>query len=121
MAVTHGTPTRTAIATAVLGEIDAGTAGSLIYRTSGAAEAATCVLSLTSGVVSGAVLTFNAITDDSSATGGTVDNFTIEDSSSVEVLAGSVATSGGDINLSSLSIGVGDTVSTSSLTYTAPV
>ena len=121
MAVTHGTATRTAIATAVLGEIDAGTAGNLVFRTSGAAEAATLALSLTSGVVSGAVLTFNSISDDTSATGGTVDNATVEDSAAATVLACAVGTSGSDINLSSLSIGVGDTVSISSLTYTAPV
>ena len=121
MSVTHGADTRTAIATAVLGEIDAGAAGDLVFRTSGAAEAATLTLSVTSGVVSGAVLTFNSITDDSSATGGTVDNFTVEDDAAATVLAGNVQTSGGDINLSSLTIGVGDTVSMSSLTYTAPV
>jgi len=122
MAVTHGTATRTAIATAVLGEIDAGTAGSLIFQTT-STEVATCVLSVTSGVVSGAVLTFNAITDDSSATGNAsaVDNFIITDSSAVTCLAGAVAASGSDINLSSTTIGAGDTVSVSSLTYTAPV
>jgi dTDP-4-amino-4,6-dideoxygalactose transaminase len=31
-----------------------------------------------------------------------------------------VSTSGSDINLSSLAVGAGDTVSVSSLTYTAP-
>lgn len=121
MAVTHGSATRTSIATAVLADIDAGTAGNLVFRTSGAVEAATLALSTVSGVVSGAVLTFNAISDDTSATGGTTDNATVEDSAAAIVLACNVQTSGGDINLSSLTIGVGDTVSISSLTYTAPV
>ena len=121
MAVTHGTPTRTAIATAVLGEIDAGTAGNLVFRTSGDVEVATLALSTVSGTVSGAVLTFSAISDDTSATGGTVAKFTVEDSAAANVLLGAVGTSGSDINLSSLTVGAGDTVSISSLTYTAPV
>lgn len=119
MAVTHGTATRTSLATAVLDDIDVGTAGNLVFRTSGDVEVATCPLSLTSGVVSGAVLTFNAISDETDATGGTVAKFTVEDSSAVDVLLGNVQTSGGDINLSSLVVGAGDTVSVSSLTYTA--
>ena len=121
MAITHGAAARTAIATAVLDAIDAGTAGSLIFRTSGDVEVATLPLSTVSGVVSGAVLTFNAITADASATGGETTKFTIEDSSSVIILNGSVGTSGADINLSSTTIGAGDAVSVSSLTYTAPV
>lgn len=120
MSVTHGTATRTALATAVLGEIDAGAgAGNLVFRTSGDVEVATCPLSVTSGVVSGAVLTFNTITDDTNATGGTVAKFTVEDDAAADVLLGNVQTSGGDINLSSLVVGAGDTVSVSSLTYTA--
>jgi len=121
MAVTHATATRTAIATAVLGEIDAGTAGNLVFKTSGDVEVATCPLSAVSGTVSGAVLTFAAITDDTNATGGTVAKFTIDDSAATNVLNGAVAVSGSDINMSSLAVGVGDTVSVSSLTYTAPV
>ena len=121
MAVTHGAPTRSAIATAVLGQIDAGTAGNLVFRTAGAAEAATLALSVVSGIVAAAVLTFEPISDDASATGGTTDNATIEDSAAATVLACSVGTVGEDINLSSVSIGVGDTVTMTSLTYTAPV
>lgn len=119
MSVTHGTATRTSLATAVLGDIDAGAAGNLVFRTSGDAEVATCPLSTTSGVVSGAVLTFNAITDETDATGGEVAKFTIEDDVAADVLLGNVQISGGDINLSSLTIGAGDTVSVSALTYTA--
>ena len=121
MAVTHGAATRNNIADAVLADIDAGTAGDLIFRTSGDAEVATLQLSTVSGVVSGAVNTFAAISDDTSATGGIVAKFTVESSASAEVLLGAVATSGSDINMSSLTVGAGDTVSCSSLTYTAPV
>jgi hypothetical protein len=122
MAVTHSAATRNAIADAVLAEIDidAG-AGNLIFQTSGAVEVATLVLSDPAGTVSGAVLTFSAITDDTSATGGTTDRFIIESNSTGTRVLGSVGTSGQDINLSSVVIGAGDTVSVSSLTYTAPV
>tara|TARA_R100001377_G_C3181875_1_gene106981 strand:- start:395 stop:760 length:366 start_codon:yes stop_codon:yes gene_type:complete len=119
MAITHGTAARTALATAILGAIDVGTAGKLVFQTSGEAEAATLTLSATSGSVSGAVLTFAAITSDTDATGGTVDRFEVQNSSSTAIMLGSVGTSGEDINLSSLAIGAGDTVSVSSFTYTA--
>ena len=121
MATTHGAATRTSIATAVLADIDAGTAGNLVFRTSGDAEVATLALSTVSGTVSGAVLTFAAISDDTSATGGTTTKATIESSAAAIVLSCAVAASGSDINLSSTAIGVGDTVSISALTYTAPV
>ena len=122
MAVTHSAATRNAIADAVLAEIDIDVgAGTLEFQTSGAAEAATVTLSDPAGTVSAAQLTFSAITDDTSATGGTVDRFVIKSNGGGSRVLGSVATSGGDINLSSLVIGVGDTVSISSLTYDAPV
>tara|TARA_R110000772_G_C13310322_1_gene440479 strand:- start:53495 stop:53863 length:369 start_codon:yes stop_codon:yes gene_type:complete len=120
MAVTHSAATRNAIADAVLADIDidAG-AGTLEFQTSGAAEVATLTLTDPAGSVSGAVLTFSAITDDTSATGGTVDRFVIKSNLGGDRVLGNVLTSGGDINLSSLVVGVGDTVSISSLTYTA--
>ena len=122
MAVTHGTATRNALADTVLAEIDADVgAGTLEFQTSGAVEVATLTLSDPAGVVAAEVLTFSSITDDTSATGGTVDRFEIKSNGGGSRVLGSVATSGGDINLSSLVIGVGDTVSITSLTYTAPV
>jgi len=120
MTVSHLLAVRTAIATAVLGEIDAGTAGNLVFRTSGDVEVATLALSTVSGTVSGAVLTFAAISDDTSATGGVVTKASIENSSADKCLECAVATTASDINLSSTTIGAGDTVSVSSLTYTAP-
>ena len=122
MAVTHSALTRNAIADAVLAEIDIDVgAGTLEFQTSGAVEAATVTLSDPAGTVTNEVLTFSAITDDTSATGGTVDRFVIKANGGGARVLGSVAVAGGDINLSSLVIGVGDTVSISSLTYTAPV
>jgi len=122
MAVTHGVPMRNALADAVLAEIDADVgAGTLEFQTSGAAEVATLTLSDPAGTVTTSVLTFSSITDDTSATGGTTDRFVVKDNSGDVVLLGSVATSGADINISSTVVGAGDTVSISSLTYTASV
>jgi len=122
VAVTHSSATRNAIADAVLAEIDIDVgAGNLEFQTGGSVEVATLPLSDPAGTVSGAVLTFNAITSDTSATGGTVAQFELQSNGGGARVLGNVLTSGGDINLSSLSVGAGDTVSMSSLTYTAPV
>jgi dTDP-4-amino-4,6-dideoxygalactose transaminase len=65
------------------------------------------------------VLTFSAITSDTNAAGGTVATATLQTSADVVCVHCAVSTSGSDINLSSLAVGAGDTVSVSSLTYTA--
>lgn len=119
MAVTHAAATRNDFVDTVLANIDVGTAGLLEFQTSGSAEVATLTLTDPAGVVAAEVLTFNAIADDTNATGGTVDRFELQTSAAATVVLGNVQTSGGDINLSSLTVGVGDTVSMSSLTYTA--
>lgn len=62
----------------------------------------------------------SAMTDDTNATGGTAATFTIFDSNSVAILRGTVGTSGADINISSTTIGAGDTVSISALSVTVP-
>ena len=121
MAVTHAAATRTSIADAVLADIDAGSNALIELQTSGGSEVATLTCSATAGVVSGAVLTFNAITDDTSATGGTTTKAEIQTSAAATVVLCSVGSGSGDIDLSSTVIGTGDTVSISALTYTAPV
>lgn len=121
MAITHASGIRTTIATAVRDAIDVGTAGKLVFLTSGDVAVATLTLSDPCGTVSGAVLTFSAITSDTNAAGGTVAKFALRTSASADCVLGAVATSGSDINLSSLTVGAGDTVSVSSLTYTAPL
>jgi hypothetical protein len=68
------------------------------------------------------VLTFSAITSDTNATGNAsaVATATLETSGGTVVVHCAVAASGSDINLTGgLTIGAGDTVSCSSLTYTA--
>lgn len=122
MAVTHATTVRTAIADLVVDLIDAGAgAGTLEFLTSGDVEVATLTFSDPAfGAASSGTATASAITSDTSATGGTVAKFRTKDSNGNVVFLGDVSTSGSDINLSSLSVGVGDTVAISSLTYSAP-
>ena len=125
MATSHVTAVRNSIADLVVDTIDTGAgAGNLVFMTSIDVEVATLTFSDPAfGAAAGAIATANAITDDTDATGGTVALFKVQDSGAVEKFRGSVTATGGggDIELSSTSIGAGDTVSVSSLTYTAPV
>lgn len=69
---------------------------------------------------SSGAMTANAITDDSSANAtGTATWFRVVDSNGAFVLDGDVGTSGSDLNLDSVSITVGQTVSISSFVLTA--
>lgn len=129
MAVTHITALRTTLATAVRDAIDGGAgAGKLVFRLTGTVSApGTAVATLTCsdpcGTVSGAVLTFSAITSDTNATGNAsaVAAATLQTSTDSVQLHCAVAASASDINMSGgLTVGAGDTVSCSSLTYTAP-
>lgn len=121
MAVTHGSAIRNTICDAVVDAVDAGGAGSLVFNTSGDVEVATLTFSGTAfGAASSGTATANAITSDTSATGGTVAKFVVKSGAGTTIFQGAVATSGSDINLSSLAVGAGDTVSISSLTYSAP-
>jgi len=72
---------------------------------------------------SGGVLTANAITQDSSADNtGTATWFRLLKSDGTTVLIdGSVGTSGADLNLNSVALTAGGTVSVTSLTFTLPL
>jgi hypothetical protein len=118
-------------ANAVITAIDAGSTGGLIKIYSGTRPVtadtalsgntllATLTFSTTSGTASNGVITFSAITADSSADAtGTASFARITDSDSNTVMDLDIGTSGSDINLSSVSINSGDSVSISSFTYT---
>jgi len=123
MSVVHPTAVRTTVADHVVDKIDAGSgAGTLEFQTSGGVEVATLTFSDPAfGNASSGVATANAITPDSSATGGTIAKAVIKDSNGTEVLTCSVTATGGggDITLSSVAISGGQTVSLSSLSYAA--
>lgn len=122
----HPTLIRDLIADTVVDQIDAGgSAGSLIFYTSnGGTALATLTFSSTAfnasanGTASAAAITSNT---DSGA--GTVAWFEVQDSNGNTVFEGDVTSDDvgtGSIQLSSVALGTGDTVSVSTLTYTAP-
>lgn len=121
-AVTHPTSVRNTIADAVVDLVDAGAgAGTIVFQTSGDVEVATLTYSDPAyGNAAAGTATAASITSDTSSTGGTVAKSIHQDSNSTLVFSTAVGTSGSDINLSSLAVGSGDTVSMSSLTYSAP-
>lgn len=125
MAITHETAVRNALANLIDDQVNAGATnpgGRIVFQTTGDVEVATCEFGATAfGAAAAGIITANAITDDTNATGGTTTKFKITDRDNTTVLTGTVtATSGGgDIELSSTTIGAGDTVSVTSLTYEA--
>ena len=122
MSVTHGATTRNSIADTVLAEIDIDIgAGYLEMQDSGGIEVATLPLSDPAGTVAAEKLTFDTLTDDSSATGGTLAQFEIKSNGGTVKLAGAIGLSGSDINASILTVDPGDSVQVSSLSYTAPI
>lgn len=126
MAVTHSTAARNAAGDAVVALI--GTSGRLRFRLSGTVgspgtSVANLALSATAfGAASSGTNTANAITSDTNAAGNAspVATATLETSGGTVVIHCAVAASGSDINLSNgLTVAAADTVSCSSLTYTA--
>lgn len=129
MAVTHSATAAKAMTDASVDLIDAGTTnptGAVVFETSGHVEVATCNFANpafgegTSAAPS--VATANAITDDSSATGGTVALFKHVDRDEGTVHMGTVTATGGggDYEITSTTIAPGETVSVTSVTYTGP-
>lgn len=121
---THPTAVRNDIADLVVDKLDVGSGnpnGQLILNTAGDAEVATLDFANPAfGAAASGIATANAIADDSSATGGTTTKCVLEDRDGTAIVEGTVGTSGTDIVLSSNVITATDTVSISSLTYTAP-
>jgi hypothetical protein len=126
MALTHSTAARNAATDAVTALI--GASGKLVFRLSGTVSApgtavATLSLSATGfGASATGTATANAITSDTNAAGNAspVATATLQTSAGTVVIHCAVAASGSDINMTNgLTVTAGDTVSCSSLTYTA--
>ena len=126
MAVTHTTAARNAATDAVTALI--GASGNLTFRLTGTVAApgavvATLPLSVTAfGASSTGTATANAITSDTNAAGNAspVANAALQTSGATLVIHCAVAASASDINMTNgLTITAGDTVTCSSLTYTA--
>ncbi len=122
MAIVLESATRTALAVAILADIDSGAGfADILFETSGDAEVATIILENPSFTESGGVLTAAGLPiSDASATGGTVAQFTLQDRDDADILEGTVATSGGDINLTSLVIVATEEVELTSFSITVP-
>lgn len=122
MAVTYSSTVKTNRMTQVLNAIDGGSGAGYIEICSAAYAAilATLTLSDPCGSVSGSVLTFTMPKSDTNADNtGTAAIARIKDSDGNIIVSGlTVGTSGSDINLSSLAITAGDTVTLSSATIT---
>lgn len=123
MAVTYSTAVKTARMTAVRDQIDAGSgAGVLQIGTTGMGTVlADITLNDPSGTISGAVLTLSGFpkSDTSANASGTAAAARIRDSSGTDVITGlTVGTTGSDINLDSVSITAGQTVTINSATIT---
>ena len=126
MALAYSTSVRNARMDAITSAI--GTSGFLrIYdgaRPASGGTATTLLAELTlsataAPAASGGVLTFNSITQDSSANAtGTATWFRIVTSGGVFVIDGSVSTSGSDLNLTTTSITLGQPVSVTSCVIT---
>ena len=127
MAVTHSTAARDAATNVVTALI--GASGNLVFRISPSSVAspgsvvATLPLSATAfSASSSGTATANGITTDTNAAGNAsaVAYATLQTSAAVIVIQCAVGTTGSDINMTgSLTVATGDTVSCSSLTYTA--
>lgn len=118
---TLSTAARNAACDAIVDLIDAGGAGSLVFKTSGDAEVATLTFSATAfGAASSGVATAAAITSDTSATGGTTTKAVFVSGGAADILTVTVGTSGAEINLSNNVITAGETVAVSALTVTVP-
>jgi hypothetical protein len=127
MAVTHATTARAAATDAVTNLI--GTSARLKFHITGSTVAAPSTvvanLALTTTAnggfsTGGATATAGAITSDTNAAGGTVAFASLQTSGGTAIIHCAVAASASDINLSNgLVVTAGDTVSCSSLTYTA--
>lgn len=122
MAVTYSTAMKTARMTATRNAIDAGTGNGSIEIGTAAMALVLAVIPLSAecGTVSGAILTFDMPKSDTSADDdGTAAAAQIKDGDGTVVVSGlTVGTTGSDINLDSVSITTGQTVTLSSATIT---
>lgn len=130
MAITHPTDVRNSITDLVVDLIDVGGAGTIEFQDGSQADSdiATLVFSnpafsaADSASLNAGVASARPITDDTDCNAGTVSKFVVFSGGGDSCFAGTVTApgGGGDIILSSTSIGNGDTISISSLTYEAP-
>ena len=124
MAVSHGSATRTALCNTAVDLVDGGAAaGKLKFLNSGATPLCTITLQDPAfGDASGpSALLLGVPLSGTVGVQGTITQFIFTDSNDVTVIAGTVSTSGADINLSSVAVNVNDVIQVDSIQYTAAV
>lgn len=124
MAVTHPTLVRTGLADFVVDQLDEGTPpGKIIMQTSGSVTVATLTFPNPAfGAAAAGTATAGTIVSDTNAVGGTITKAELRNAAGTAKVLCSVTAigGGGDIQLSSVVVSAGQTVSMSSLTYSAP-
>jgi hypothetical protein len=123
MAVTHSTASKDLATNAVVDQLD-GAGSKLCFRISAAGAIAATLVGATPffGGSSAGTATAGAIASDTNAAGNgsAVSHATLQTSGDVVAITCQVAASASDINMTGgLTIGAGDTVSCSALTYAA--
>ena len=124
MSISHGTTARAAMCEAAVRVVDGGSgAGKLKFLTSGATVLCTITLSDPAfGSPSGASQSILSVPKSGTVSvGGTITQFYVTDSADVTIIAGTVGTSGADINLSSTGVSINDVIQIDGITYTAAV
>lgn len=126
MAITISTTARNTQADAICGLVDDGSGnpeGQFILMDSGDTEVATLTFSNPAFLAAASgVATADTITDDTSATGGTVALYKVVDRDGTEIWRGTVTNTGGggDIEMSNVIVGAGDKISATLFTWTQP-
>lgn len=124
MSVVHPAAVRTGMADFVVDQLDEGTPpGYLSFQTSGDVEVARLPFANPAfGAAAAGVATAGAIVSDTNADGGTITKAKAFNAAGTEKFRCSVTATGGggDIELSSVIVSAGQTVSMTSLTYAAP-
>jgi cytoskeletal protein RodZ len=126
--LSHPTLIRNLIADTVVDQLDAGGAAAklIFYTANGGSALATLTFAepAFNGAASGtAAVTTDSIVSNTNTNAGTVTWFEAQDSNGNTIFEGNVSSdddANGSIQLSSTTLGTGDTVSVSALSYTAP-
>jgi hypothetical protein len=124
MAISHGAACRTALCNTAIDLVDAG-AGFGLLRFKNASATVLCSITLPKpsfGAASGpSALMLGVPLSGTVTVAGTITQFDFTDSVPTAVIAGTVGTSGADINLSSVAVNVNDVIQVDSIQYTAAV
>lgn len=125
MATTHPTAVRTGIADFVVDQIDEGVPpGTLVFQTSGGATVCTITLNNPAfGAAANGVATLDVdpALVSNGATAGTIAKAEFRNAAGTAKILCACGTSGSDINIpGGLTLATNDTVTVTSLTYTAP-